>query len=300
MSRYPKTKTTSGSSGVVLLSFGTNSYHMAAINLALSIKHYNEEVDIRIFTDSIARFSKVVSFRSHLFNSLIELPELNDKDPALHKLNLYNIVEAHGFDHNICIDVDSICMRDIQPMIDELKSGKDEYLTLVNASYRRSDGEVMPQMVWSKSGKLWQHFKLKDDAVLPAINSSFQYIRKGKLCKKLYDLALNEYSNPIKLDTMEKWGGTQPDELYMNVALCKLGLVPAFNEAMIAPVVGMKIIDPSEIARNYFFMTFFGDKSKAPPRYHEYYDNKMLNMYKKRGMGHFFKISNIFQQKHVR
>jgi hypothetical protein len=290
--------TTPGSSGVVLLAFGKQGYYMAAANLALTINLLSPDVEILCLTDSAATLNKIVTFRAKYFTRIVEV-EISKNDPALNKLNLYNFIEQHGFDHNIFVDVDSICFRDIAPLMHRLISGKDEYLTNVHAVYKYEDGPAFPSMIWGTADVIWPHFNLADDAVLPATNSSFQYIRKGPVCKELFSLALKEYENKAPLRAKELWGGTHPDELYLNIALAKLKMVPRIPDAMICPVKGMRIEEISVLKTLFYFITFFGDRHKTPSKYVAWYDAHMFNQYKKIGTGHHFKIHDIFQSKHV-
>lgn len=273
---------------------------MAAANLALSIKHFNVDIDICIITDSIANLKKVVGFRADYFNHIVEEPGLLKKDPAFHKLSIYNLIEQHSpFENNLYVDVDSICLKDLTPLIETLSSGKDDYLALVSASYTLKKGIDMPEMMWGKSDNIRKHFGLKETSVLPATNSSFQFIRKSETAKKIFDTALEYYENPMPLTLKEQWAKGQPDELYLNVSLAKHKLIPSIENVMIAPAKGMKIIEVSELRKLYYFITFFGNRLKAPPKYITWYDAELSAMNKLNGVGHYFKLHNIFQTKLV-
>lgn len=298
MQKVKNEATTPDNSGVVLLVFGKQGYYMAAANLALSIHLLSPGVPILCLTDSLSTLNEIAGFRTKYFTRAVEV-EIVRGDPAQNKLNIYNLIEAHGFDDNIFVDVDSVCLKDIRPLLCRLSKGKDEYLTNVHATYTFSDGPIFPSMIWGTADVIWPHFNLADDAVLPATNSSFQYIRKGKVCKQLFDIALQEYSNKCPLEAKQLWGGTHPDELYLNVALAKMGMIARIPDAMICPVKGMPIQEISELTQLYYFITFFGDRNKTPSKYVTWYDNHLYNLYKSIGTGHYFKIHDIFQSKHV-
>jgi hypothetical protein len=105
----------------------------------------------------------------------------------------------------------------------------------------------------------------------------------------------------------EKWAGGQPDELYMNIALCLNAIDPAYNNEFhkdkadkgcihLATKIGYSF---NEITENYYFQAYFGDARHTPRYYIDWMDRYMQAEFSKFGKKHIFRIINLVQYKHV-
>lgn len=196
--------------GVVLFAFGKVGYYHAAYNLAYSIKHYSPNVKIALYVDDINKCTTSTGDIIKYVDSLnqIEHSDLyvdGKFDPAMLKVSLYKYLP---YKHNLYLDVDAVCLKDIQPLIDELIGTKRHYISHCVGYHTIDLGRGIPSMQWAWADDIWQHFKLEQDAILPAINSSIQYIKKCQESKELYTV-LNLLYNHNQLPTNRlrmKWG----------------------------------------------------------------------------------------------
>ena len=115
---------TSSNEGVVLFAFGKVGYYQAAYNLAYSIKYHSPNVKISLFVDDIKKCKNATGDINNYVDSLNEIEHsdlyVDGKfDPAMLKVSLYKYLP---FKNNLYLDVDAICLKDIQPLIDDLVS----------------------------------------------------------------------------------------------------------------------------------------------------------------------------------
>ena len=297
------------SSGVVLFAFGKPAYYWATFNLAFSIKYHNANVKVAVFTDDIDKFRGSV-YNMDYFDSINQI-DINDLstngkfDPARLKLSLYKYLP---FDYNLYLDVDAIALKDMQPMIDELISADKFYVTHTVGYHTIKQGRNIPTMQWAWADDIWKQYNLSDKAILPAINSSMQFIFKGDQAKKLYETAYQLFQNPIPLEKLRmKWGNGQPDELYMNIALAKLEHDPAFkndgvvgkSESGFIHFAMRRSLTYEEVIENYYLQSYYGGVRFTPLFYTEWIDRILKKTMNEKGLTHEFFIERITQHKHA-
>jgi hypothetical protein len=164
-------------------------------------------------------------------------------------------------------------------------------------------------MQWAYADDIWAHYKFDESTVLPAINSSVQYIEKSAKALALYKIAQDYLiNNPIPLSKLRmKWGGSQPDELYMNCALAKLGLDPAVTEVgnngkaeigyiHFAMVRGLSFGDVTD---QYYFQSYYGGKGFTPTFYIDWMDRLLKSWMKDEGKQHKYFIHRITDNKYA-
>lgn len=215
------------SRGVTLVAIGGYGYMQWAINMAVSLRYHSPAVAIQLITSQILKpnayaiaglFDEVTIVSDSAFTD-----EQGRLFPAKLKTSLYSYLH---FDETIYLDVDGVIIKDITPLFAQT----EDFGTDVQAIYDLSQGEVFNAMKWATPAVTWFHFGLKPTDQLPAINSSYLFIRKGETCEALYKLAHELLmNNPLPVDQhWHPWGikrktkNQQPDELYMNVALAML------------------------------------------------------------------------------
>lgn len=304
-------KHTSANVGVVLFAFGKPHYYGAAYNLAFSIKRFNSGLKIALFVDDM---SKVHGYANGLADYVDLINEVKPEhlstggklDPGKLKVNLYDYLP---FEHNIYLDVDAIALKDLEPMINELINAGKDYISHTVGYHTIKQGRAIPSMQWAWADDIWQHFGLSESAVLPAINSSIQYIRKGIQAEKIYIIAKDYYENkPLPVQKLRmKWGGGQPDELYMNVALAKLGLDPAIipvgqtdgSENGYIHFAMQRRLTFEQITERFYLQSYYGGQGFTPLFYVEWLDRLLKKWFAESGKQHIHFINRITSNKYA-
>lgn len=304
-------KHTSANVGVVLFAFGKPHYYGAAYNLAFSIKRFNSGLKIALFVDDI---SKVHGYANGLADYVDLINEIKSEhlttggklDPGKLKVNLY---EYLPFEHNIYLDVDAVALKDIEPMVNELINAGKDYISHTVGYHTIKQGRAIPSMQWAWADDIWEHFGLSETAVLPAINSSIQYIRKGIQAEKIYIIAKDYYENkPLPVQKLRmKWGGGQPDELYMNVALAILGLDPAIiqvgqtdgSENGYIHFAMQRRLTFEQITERFYLQSYYGGQGFTPLFYVEWLDRLLKKWFADAGKQHIHFINRITSNKYA-
>lgn len=304
---------TPSTEGVVLFAFGKVGYYHAAYNLAYTIKNYSPNVKIALYVDDINKCTTSTGDITKYVEQVnqIERSDLyvNGKfDPAMLKVSLYKYLP---FKHNLYLDVDAVCLKNIQPLINELIGTKRHYISHCVGYHTIDLGRGIPSMQWAWADDIWQHFKLEQDTILPAINSSIQYIRKCQESKELYTV-LNLLYNHNQLPTNKlrmKWGNGQPDELYMNVALAMTKYDPSYkndgivgggeSETGFIHFANKRGLSFQEVTDNYYFQSYYGGRNFTARFYTEWLDRMLKVMMSKEKKIHQFHIDRIIGQKYV-
>jgi len=251
--------------GVTLIAIGGYGYLKWAVNQAASLKYHSPYVPIQLIVSS----ELLENARQHdnLFDILtvIEAEAFTDEQgrlfPAKLKTSFYNLLH---FDETIYFDVDGVTLKDITPLFNQ----REDLVSDVQGVYELAQGEIFNHLKWAKPANIWFHFGLKATAKLPAINSSFMFIRKGKTCKDIFDLAHNLLmTNPLPIDKhWYNWGrlrehkNSQPDELYLDVAMAMLDFIPAHEVAVYFRMINDRTPVPTleHIRENFYGLGLFG------------------------------------------
>lgn len=284
--------------GIILLAIGKNkAYGNFCANMAMSLKFHNPDVpihliheedtvkhlrnDYRQFFDVMTVIEHTDAYRTVTSRKGRTEHTEEKLSPARAKLSLFKYLE---FDENIYFDIDGCCIGDVTRIYDAAK-GKD-YLTQV-VGYASIHAESFPEMQWAKPANIKEHYNITEDITLPAINSSFQYIRKSEGAKKLYNKACENYINAMPAEKRWiTWGGKnnndlysgQPDELYMNIALAQLGIDPKIK-APEFPVYFRtrneygKPDKLTELAQKHAVLGLYGDKTFNHNSIYKHYNN---------------------------
>ncbi len=271
-----------------------------AYNLAVSLKHHSPGIPIHL----IATESVLKEVNDKLVFDSIEWLDDAPLDPGRFKAQIYYRLP---FDETLFLDVDGLCLQPIEPMLDRLSASGVHYATFINEVYDINSPNILPQMWWAYRQDIWSHYGFDHETKFPATQSSIQYIRKCDKTAQLYELFNEAFENPIPLEQLRnRWGGGQPDELYLNVALAKQG---EFHHIGLDSMYfgNTSAIRPHVIAKDYYFLSLFGNRSNIKPMYWDYYDNLLGKIQSQRGMRHIFmghsvrsdKIANISSPKTI-
>lgn len=268
--------------GVLLLAFGKRGYGFMAHNLSLSIKHYSPTIPIHLI--ATREVVKEVTDKS-VFDS-IEWLEDSPQDPGLFKAE---IGRRLPFQHTLFLDVDALCIQPLEPLFERLIASGTHYATYINATYDINSPNILPDMYWAYKDDIWKHYGFDDKTKFPATQSSIQFIKKCDKTAELYDLFNEAFADPIPLERLRnKWGGGQPDELYLNVALAKQGEFKHIGiDSMWFGNNGSK--RPHELCQSHYFISYFGYRNNIRPFFWEYYDKLLTKIHSQRGTRHIFK-----------
>lgn len=303
LDKQQTTQGTTPTKGVVLLAFGKIQYYWAAYNLAFSIRKHNKDISITVLFDdpvkAISNCGEIVKYVNRI--SAIDAAHLytdNKLDPGKVKVHLYQYLP---YDCNLYLDVDAVALKDIQPMINELSESGKDYASHTVGYHTIDKGRDFKEMQWAWADRMWPHFGLSSDAVMPAINSSMQWIVKGKKAAAIYATALDLYmNNPIAIkDLRTKWGNTQPDELYMNAALAIHGVDPAHNSKEMIHFAMHRGASFTDVTTNFYLQSYYGGEGFTPRFYIDWLDRMLSVDHKTIGEKHHYLISRIVSNKHA-
>lgn len=285
------------SKGILLSAWGKRGYIYAAYNLAFSLKHFNRQVPITLYCEE-SILSQIGDDKKWVFDEIISIPEeLLSLPPAQIKISAFDILP---YDHNLILDVDALALQDIEPCLDEMIEAGGAYYSHVLNLHSKGQGNDIPQMVWATEAVIWEKYKLSDEAVLPCINSSFQYIKKCEQSTKLIKQLKENLADPIPLEKLKsQWGASQPDELYMNVALAQLGMTAKTDREYMFMGFALSPKPLHVIDREYFILSVFGGHRFTKARYTEHYDRKLIKYCYAQGQHCWYKYRHIVRDKHA-
>ena len=242
-----------------------------AYQMSLSIRYFSQ-IPIQLITnlevkgdyDYITRIEDEDCYIMEKRHNIIK-KQLN---PGFAKLSLDKYII---FDEAIYLDVDGILLKPIEPLFEECTG---QYHSQVMGWGGKGE-EGYNAMVWAWPKDIWGNFAIKETARIPFINSSFQFIRKGDITKRLFEQARINMRNPIKLRS--KWGSTQPDELYMNIALAQQGLDPSTKTLPV--YFSDKRCDSEQyLMENHYILGLYGGKQHTHRSVCDYYDRKLKSL----------------------
>ena len=154
--------------GILLVSFGSATYAKYAFNMAYSIKHYCHDLPVYLFSDGIG----LDQIDNSVFDK-VELFDFDSNDPGLNKIKLF---ELSPFEKTIYLDVDGVCLKDISPLFKELED-HSVYAQVIDYGKRE---DKITYSEWATNDTIWDHFKLKKNAVLCGLQTSIIYFNRSK------------------------------------------------------------------------------------------------------------------------
>ncbi|MFI5404910.1 MAG: hypothetical protein ACHQ1D_00205 [Nitrososphaerales archaeon] len=293
--------------GIVLLAFGKRGYGFAAYNLAVSIRAFNDTIPITLYHDEVA-LSQIEESKYSIFYDMIKIDQkivYNNGvfDPGFAKVNLYDL---YPYDLNLYLDVDAICLKDIAPLFEIMEAkvldGSYFYTHIID-THTIDKGRDFKSMQWAWADEIWKHFSLNKEDVFYATNSSYQIVRKCDEAKSFYDKIKENYANPIPIEKLRmKWGGGQPDELYMNAALCQLKIDAQMNTDVM--FFGGDLNHTfTDIENKFYFLSLYGagaaNAATTRMKYREWADRLMISHFRKKNEAHLYKTQYIMADKHA-
>lgn len=282
---------------IALLAIGKRGYFFAAYNLAFSIKHYNPDAKILLIHDA----SSINQIPTDVFDIQheVNLPFTHQRgvfDAGGAKLGVYSVATQY-FKEYLYLDVDALCLKDLQPFYDSLDK---DFATDIEG--RGGKNDPINYSIWATNESIWSEFGLKDDDIYYAPQTSWHFARKKRSTTSLFNLALklNRETFVDRKNLIIKWGSGLPDELIIGGALAKKDIDAAHH---IKPIFFGNVHRPiSEVKSDYYILSMYGNgkgRTLTKLDYIEYYDRVLIKMFREHGLGHKFKISYIMNDKLV-
>lgn len=269
--------------GITLIVIGNTGYVDWAINMAASIKYHSPNVKIQLMVAEDL-YDRAKSNPYAFFDIYTKLPKAayTDSNGALFPAKLkLTMNKWFYFDETIYLDVDGMVIRDITPLFDTDADLSGD----IQGVYDVSQGSEFEHLKWAKTATIWEFYGLNDEHRLPAINSSYVFVRKSVLTDTIFKQAYdNLMSNPIPYEHQwHKWGKgkgnkiSQPDELYFDIALAQHDYIPENKVAVYFRLMNENGAygTLTELQEKYYAIGLFGDMRTNHISVREMYDKYM-------------------------
>lgn len=211
--------------GILIIALGKTDYGMYAYNLALSIKK-SADIPIALITDMKA-IAGLRPEHQKIFDKLIIPKEEHYTENGLNafKLKTY-IYDYTPFENTLFLDADTLFLNRLHKITDLLKELENSDFQIYEVAKYSKENAHTCDMVWLKLDnkqtlpKVWDVYKLDDDALYPEYNSSFVWFKKTPANRKYFEQVKKNYFDR-KLE-YRKIGKDFPDELAYNLASAQL------------------------------------------------------------------------------
>ena len=251
---------------IALLAIGKRGYHMAAYNLAASIKHHSPSAKILLLTDANIKYLHSLK----PFDIIEQIDTGNPFNPAIAKLSLYGHATKH-FDEYLFLDVDNICLKDIEPLYTELQTDGRDFITEVAGVGVKGD-EVINYCVWATPAQIWERYRVNR---YTATHSDWHFARKSKTAKGIFDKALKLYPLIPVHELAMKWGKCVPDELPLGAAIGDNDVSFTVHPTFLGDANSGPIKNLSQLRENWYFLSIYANgrgRTVTKRHYLEMYD----------------------------
>lgn len=280
--------------GVHILAFGKRGYLMAACNLAASIRNFSPSASITIHIgidlkselreEDEAMFSRVNILSRHFTHPSGVL------DPGWVKANVYRLLPDGP---SLVLDADTLCIKDIGPLLDELASDGRPFITEVIGK-----GDAPEYFDWITP----KQAREKDaEGPLYGLNTSWMFFRKPD-ADEIATAAAQELTMWQVSELKGRWGGCLPDELGYSLACTRLGYDPSRERNVM--FFGSKLSHNglSDLQGDFYFMSYYGQgigRPRIKVRYLELYDRLLRNIYSQWERPFNYPIRHVLRDKWV-
>ena len=282
--------------GILLMAFGSPEYIYMAAQMAMSIRVHNKKIPIQLVHDwhigylpeqYHSLFSQFTSIeKSHFFIG-------NNFEPGFAKIKAYNY---SVFEETIFLDVDGICLKDIEPLFDHCKK---YYHTEVIGSGKIE--EKIEYAHWANNKETWEVFGLSPDQTYFAVQSSFQYFRKCKEMDALAKSFKKEFNFP-KENLTNEWGKSIPDELIIGGACAKANHDPSIDTSVTFFGNKGNRKEIAQVMSDHYISSLYGNgrgTKLVMERYVDMYDRLMFKYAREMKMTVIRRASQLMKNKHV-
>lgn len=275
--------------GIVNLVIGSQVYMYFAANMMVSLKLHND-YPIQLITQK--HLLNYIPDYCHLYDDItfIDPKDIYEDDKIAAGKAKVNIYKYLKYDESVYLDVDGLCIRELSDLFDN----EQDYILQHD------------KLHWADDKHIIEHFKLKKDDKLFGSNSSYQFIRKGKLCEKIFSEAAKAIEDPLPLNKQSNnWFNMQPDELYLAIGMCRAGVdynpyrkhkYPIYFKPRSSYT---NIIPIQEIVKNHYVMGCYGSDRYNAKSIGKLYDKlNQKNWYKALNEMPIFKYHGLMTTKH--
>lgn len=259
--------------GIVLTAFGKKGYGYAAHNLALSLRKHGCVLPIYLYAQketieriNLALFDRVFYLEPH------EYTFRGNFAPGYGKINA---IAKLPFEENLFIDADSLCLREIDSLINNLRL-KDFSTIWMGEGYYGQDISYDP---WANHEYAWQYFNLQKEDLWTTVQTSLVWIRRNETTEAIVKQLQYYYEKGYSQSGLkEAWARTHvPDELIFSGVIAinnldiKLGFEPVFFGVKNNPD---RSLEKYQIEEKYYFLSMVGGagvRSITLPKFQEWY-----------------------------
>ena len=238
---------------ITLLAFGRRGYAIATANMVLSLRHHGYCGPINLHCTEgmelmLDEHTKAEVVLHRLSNELAS-------DPGLCKVSLPSIIADPT---TLYLDVDGIAMKDVTPLIDQLREDGRSFMSQAAEPYLVG-GTSKPKGHWWVAPKtMIERHGLRDGDRIFAVNTSAMWFRKGPSLDSLQTEMLRAHSKYQRRDLVHKWGSSIPDELCVSAACAVLGLDPTMPS--VACFFDRAPAKASQIAEVAYVLPLYGSR----------------------------------------
>lgn len=279
--------------GVILAAFGKPNYIYMAAQLAGSIKAENPSIQITLLHDDAVRY--LPNDFKPMFDKFVALkPEhlrRNGRiDPGFVKINIPLYLQ---YDLNLYLDVDALCLKDLEPIFN---TDKDFATEVVGTGKKTED---INYLFWTTNQSAWKHFEIPEDGLYRSVQSSSMFFRKSKFVEELHKEMVAAYDFPMN-ELTHQWGGTMPDELIIAGTCAKLQYDPSFKERII--FFGQKYTGESyaQITDRFYLLAIYGPNGLVRGEYLDWYDRKMVTTLRRVKLNKISGSRMLLREKHAK
>ena len=283
---------------ILLVAFGKRGYGLMAHNLAFSIKKHSPDLKIGVWVDEWLHSQLPDKSLFDDIRILSESDYRNDKgkvDPAIAKTQIYRL-GCEMSDKFLYLDVDGICLNDLQPLLNELEGS--QIATEIIDKGGKTD--KISYNIWASNENIWKFFELDEDATLCAIQSSWAYFEKSEVGDRMQQWLdyFMEVGMP-KYMYNDQWGGALPDELMYQGVYAKLGIIPSYDGKVVFFGNHTRTTE-DEVLAQYKVLSLYGNggnttRTLTKPKWLMLHD-KMLRKY---GAKPLYKAREVMMDKHA-
>jgi hypothetical protein len=291
--------------GITLMAFGKKEYAQMAVNLALSIKAISD-VAINLVTEPSTLKGIYPRMDNWLFNEIIEIDQSDlyqggKFNPGRAKTRIYKYLK---FDSNIYLDVDALCVRDLNELFDICEKTDSFYLTQIVGKHRLEQGRNFIEMQWAWADDLCRHYGISDKTDLYATNSSFSYWRKCDTAELFAEQMQHNIDFGLPLEELRlKWGGTFPDELALNATLSQFNHDATLTECLSPIYFNYGILhnfDVEKIKADHFVIGYYGGNNFTSKKLWKFYDDHLHRICRRLfAREHLYKSAKLITSKHA-
>ncbi len=238
---------------ITLLAFGRRGYAIATANMVLSLRHhgYCDRINLHCTEGMELMLDEQTKAEVVLHRLSNELAS----DPGLCKVSLPSIIADPA---TLYLDVDGIAMKDVTPLIDQLREDGRSFMSQAAEPYLVG-GTSKPKGHWWVAPKtMIERHGLRDGDRIFAVNTSAMWFRKGPSLDSLQTEMLRAHSKYQRRDLVHKWGSSIPDELCVSAACAVLGLDPTMPS--VACFFDRAPAKASQIAEVAYVLPLYGSR----------------------------------------